>query len=225
MIVMYHYEEKRILFSDHEAAMKEKDEQISRNDTVIAKLLSGTESLKEQIAALKAELEEGRRVWAESDEHKNADELRSLVEKQASVITTLQNALTEQRRRMGAEYDDLDAKLKQVQSNVSWELKDYAKSMERANREIATLNAENARQAEEIKRLRGKLSKAINDEPEYPGKMPDEMWEAMKGDRDAVTEALRLTVKLTKKGIRNRFMGIDSGENLESAIELVGVKS
>jgi hypothetical protein len=47
---------------------------------------------------------------------------------------------------------------------------------------------------------------AVDEEPEYPGDMPDEMWEAIRGDRDAMAEALRVTVRLTKKGIRERIM-------------------
>ncbi len=49
------------------------------------------------------------------------------------------------------------------------------------------------------------VMKAIDDEPEYPGEMPDEMWEAIKNDKDAVTMALRLTVRLTKCGIKVRL--------------------
>lgn len=49
------------------------------------------------------------------------------------------------------------------------------------------------------------VEKAIDDEPEYPDEMPDEMWEKIKYDRDAVTEALRLTVQLTKEGIKERL--------------------
>ena len=48
--------------------------------------------------------------------------------------------------------------------------------------------------------------RAVDDEPEYTDKMPDEMWEAIKGDREAMTEALRITVRLTKKGIKDRIM-------------------
>ena len=38
-------------------------------------------------------------------------------------------------------------------------------------------------------------------EPELPGEMPDEMWEAIQGDRDAVGEALRIAVRQTKQNI------------------------
>lgn len=47
---------------------------------------------------------------------------------------------------------------------------------------------------------------AIDQEPEVPGEMPDEMWEAIKGDRDAMTNAIRIAVRQTKEGIRNRLL-------------------
>ena len=52
--------------------------------------------------------------------------------------------------------------------------------------------------------------KAIEDEPEYPGKMPNEMKETLRKameqhDMDLLVEALRITVRLTKEGIRNRI--------------------
>lgn len=42
------------------------------------------------------------------------------------------------------------------------------------------------------------LQKAIDDEPELPGEMPDEMWDAIKYDRDAMAEAMREVVRQTK---------------------------
>jgi hypothetical protein len=50
------------------------------------------------------------------------------------------------------------------------------------------------------------ILKAVADEPEYPGEMPDEMWAAIKDDRDAATKALQITVRLTKRGIRDRIL-------------------
>ena len=47
--------------------------------------------------------------------------------------------------------------------------------------------------------------KAVDDEPELPGQMPDAMWEAIKGDRDAMGEALRLSVSMTKDDIKERI--------------------
>lgn len=56
--------------------------------------------------------------------------------------TALTVALTEQRKRMGTEYDDLDEKLKNVQSIAVGEIQDYAKTVERLNKLTATLKAE-----------------------------------------------------------------------------------
>lgn len=44
----------------------------------------------------------------------------------------------------------------------------------------------------------------LDAEPEMPGEMPDEMWEAIRNDRDAVGEALRIAVRLTKENVRAR---------------------
>jgi hypothetical protein len=52
--------------------------------------------------------------------------------------------------------------------------------------------------------------KAIDDEPEYPGKMPDVMFEMIKNDKSAMEEAMRITVRLTKIGIKNRVMELDN---------------
>lgn len=51
--------------------------------------------------------------------------------------------------------------------------------------------------------------KAVDDEPEYPGDMPDALWTALLArDRGLVSEAFRLTVKLTKQGIRDRIKAL-----------------
>ena len=54
------------------------------------------------------------------------------------------------------------------------------------------------------------VAKAIDDEPECPGEMPEEMWQALKvmgetNDRAGMTEDIRLTVRLTKEGIKERL--------------------
>jgi len=46
---------------------------------------------------------------------------------------------------------------------------------------------------------------AIDLEPELPGDMPDEMWEAIRNDRDAMRKALVICVKETKAGIKSRL--------------------
>ena len=50
----------------------------------------------------------------------------------------------------------------------------------------------------------------VESEPELPGEMPDEMWDALRGfayrdDREGMIEALRITVRETKKGILERM--------------------
>lgn len=49
---------------------------------------------------------------------------------------------------------------------------------------------------------------AVHDEPELPGGMPDEMWNAIKGDRDATEQAMRIAVQQTKRNIGNRITEI-----------------
>jgi hypothetical protein len=40
---------------------------------------------------------------------------------------------------------------------------------------------------------------AIQRVEEFPGSMPDDMWESIRSDRDAATQALRIAVRLTKE--------------------------
>lgn len=47
---------------------------------------------------------------------------------------------------------------------------------------------------------------AVTDEPELPGAMPNAMWDAMRADREAATEAMRIAVRQTKSGILKRGM-------------------
>ena len=42
-------------------------------------------------------------------------------------------------------------------------------------------------------------------EPELPGDMPDEMWEACRSDRATMQEAMRVVVRLTRDGILERI--------------------
>ena len=46
---------------------------------------------------------------------------------------------------------------------------------------------------------------AINEEPEFPGEMPEDMYQAIvTGDKDVMAESLRIAARLTKKGILQR---------------------
>ena len=59
--------------------------------------------------------------------------------------------------------------------------------------------------------------RAVNDEPELPGEMPDEMWNAIRNDRDAVAEALRIAVRQTKSGIIKRMAAMPNDQKLSHA--------
>lgn len=52
---------------------------------------------------------------------------------------------------------------------------------------------------------RARCLKAVEEEPELTDEMPDEMFEAIRNDKAAITEALRVTVRETKKGIAERI--------------------
>jgi hypothetical protein len=52
-----------------------------------------------------------------------------------------------------------------------------------------------------------KVIKAIDDEPELPGEMPNEIWSAFKDNKYAVEELLRTIVRDTKREIIKRIKG------------------
>ena len=47
--------------------------------------------------------------------------------------------------------------------------------------------------------------KAIDDEPELPGFMPNEIWDSIKDDRNAAEQVMRIIIQETKKGIKKRL--------------------
>ena len=53
--------------------------------------------------------------------------------------------------------------------------------------------------------------KAIDDEPELPGEMPDEVWEALRSDRATMETVLRGIVQTTKQNIRDRIERVAQG--------------
>ena len=55
--------------------------------------------------------------------------------------------------------------------------------------------------------------KAIDDEPELPGEMPDEVWEALRSDRATMETVLRGIVQTTKQNIRDRIERVAQGRN------------
>ena len=46
----------------------------------------------------------------------------------------------------------------------------------------------------------------VQSEEELPGDMPDAMWAAINGDRDATAEALRAVARSTKRGIQRKLL-------------------
>lgn len=46
---------------------------------------------------------------------------------------------------------------------------------------------------------------AVHNEPEFPGSMPDEMWEILKRDRHACEKSHRIAVGETKQNILTRI--------------------
>ena len=57
------------------------------------------------------------------------------------------------------------------------------------------------------------ILKAIEDEPEYPGELPENLKSILEtavvtNDLDLLTEALRVTVRLTKQGIKDRVLSL-----------------
>ena len=70
---------------------------------------------------------------------RNKDEIAALKDEN----TALTVALTEQRRRMGAEYDNLDEKLKNVQSIAAREIQKYRTVMEKIKEEHDTYQRAN----------------------------------------------------------------------------------
>ncbi len=59
--------------------------------------------------------------------------------------------------------------------------------------------------AETAREIRLLILQAIIDEPEFPEEMPDEIWQALNGDKNMTSVAMRNAVKLTKNGIVDRF--------------------
>lgn len=82
---------------------------------------------------------------------------------------------------------------------------------------LAKIQQDKIAQAEQqVARLRELTMKAIDDEPEMPGEMPDEMYQAVHAlDRAGLAEWCRIMVRATKRGITER---------LEHALRETGAK-
>ena len=53
--------------------------------------------------------------------------------------------------------------------------------------------------------------KAIDDEPELPGEMPDDVWESLRSDRAMMETVLRGVVQTTKQNIKGRIERVAQG--------------
>lgn len=53
--------------------------------------------------------------------------------------------------------------------------------------------------------------KAVADEPELPGEMPNEVWEALRSDRATMETVLRGVVQTAKQNIRDRIERVAQG--------------
>ena len=53
--------------------------------------------------------------------------------------------------------------------------------------------------------------KAVADEPELPGEMPDEVWEALRSDRAMMETIMRGVVQTAKQNIRDRIERVAQG--------------
>ena len=70
---------------------------------------------------------------------------------------------------------------------------------------------QNKPQTGEMVRLK-QVIQAIDQEPEYPGDMPEAMKQAFGGNTDLIIKALKYTVSLTKKSIRKRVDALNAVE-------------
>ena len=50
----------------------------------------------------------------------------------------------------------------------------------------------------------------VESEPEMPDQMPDEMWDAIRNNRDACGESHRIAVRITKRNIVNNLRALKS---------------
>ena len=55
--------------------------------------------------------------------------------------------------------------------------------------------------------------KAVDDEPELPGEMPDDVWESLRSDRAMMETVLRGVVQTAKQNIRDRIERVAQGRN------------
>lgn len=66
--------------------------------------------------------------------------------------------------------------------------------------------------------MKARYLAAVDEEPELPGDMPDKMWDAIHNDRDAAFQALRIAVRQTKSGIRQRILRLSSNAQAQPTL-------
>lgn len=81
------------------------------------------------------------------------------------------------------------------------QIRTLQKAIRRKNRKLKRVNAELAQAKATIERMRD----CVVVEEVLPGDMPDEMWQAIKGDRDLMCEVIRAAVAATKESILERM--------------------
>jgi hypothetical protein len=69
---------------------------------------------------------------------------------------------------------------------------------------------------EAILKEKNRCIQAVNDEPEFPDEMPDDMWAVISHDRDAASEFFRAAVRVTKAGIINRINNDQTPVNMDT---------
>jgi len=70
----------------------------------------------------------------------------------------------------------------------------------------AELNEARQQAEQAAERQREKDAEIVDAEPECPGDMPDEMFSLLRNDRDAMSEAIRASVRLTKRNIKSAIL-------------------
>lgn len=100
--------------------------------------------------------------------------------------------------------EDLRQLVQEATGNVpSWTLTRGIRALDALSAELSDLKADLERAREEE---REQWKKAVEDEPEFPGDIPDDLYETVRqlvsdDDRDAIAETMRIIVRLTKEGI------------------------
>ena len=89
-------------------------------------------------------------------------------------------------------------------SERAYDVEKFNKLMDEAvQRTVLALKAYGDERVEEVIGV-------VESEPEMPDQMPDEMWNAIRNDRDACGESHRIAVRITKRNIVNNLRTLKS---------------